>query len=207
MTAIRTGFRRQWLLLLLPIIAMLLSTAVVDAKDNSKSNGTVHTFFESPGVLADPQVDTGKATLKRKKNHIEGKIKTKDLTPGAYTVWWIIFNDPSACIDGCDGSDLRDSEGVPNPGTSVAFASGKVVKKNGKGNFRAKLKVGDNSGALFGPGLTNLSGAEIHMVIRYHGPKVKAFMPAQINSFGGGCIGFGGDFACYDPQAVGFPTP
>ena len=204
MTAIRFryGLRREWLLLL-PIIAILLSAAVVSASAASSSTGNIHTFQDSNGDPVATQVDKGTGTLLRTNSGASATLHTTDLPVGAYTVWWIIFNDPSACVDGCDGSDLRDESGVPNPGTSVLRATGKVVGPNGKGNFGAHLNVGDTSEALFGPGLTDSFGAEIHMVIRYHGPMVPANMPAQINSFGGGC----GDFDCYDPQAVAFPTP
>ena len=135
-------------------------------------------------------------------------METTDLPEGAYTVWWIVWNDPSVCVDGCDGSDLRPG-GVPNPGAFVGRATGKVVGPTGKGNFGASLKVGDTSEVLFGPGLTDSRVAEVHMVVRYHGPVVPSQMPAQINSVGGGCTfaAAPGLFQCYDPQAVAFPTP
>ena len=206
MTAIRYGVRREWLLIL-PIIAVLLSAAVVSASASSRSTGDIHTFRDSNNVdiPVDDQEDTGTGTLVRTGSGVSANLHTTDLPAGAYTVWWIIFNNPGECATDCNGSDL----GNPDVGGSVARATGKVVGPDGKGNFSAHLNVGDTSEALFGPGLTDSLGAEIHMVIRYHGPVVAANMPAQINSVGGGCVGSGGDFefGCYDPQAVAFPTP
>lgn len=131
--------------------------------------------------------------LVRNDHGVSMTIDTIDLLPGAYTNWFVIFNDPSECAQvPCSPAD--------GP-SSVLFATGNVVDESGEGGFAAHLSVGDTSGALFGPGLTDARGAEVHLVVRYHGPTVPALMPAQINSINGGCNA-PGLYDCVDLQAA-----
>jgi hypothetical protein len=55
-------------------------------------------------------------------------------------------------------------------------------RRLGEGDVLGHLATGDTEGALFGPGLINPTTAEIHLVVRDHGPKQD---PSQeIHSFG-----------------------
>jgi hypothetical protein len=127
-------------------------------------------------------------------------LHTNSLDAGhAVTIWWIIFNNVGACRSGIEnGGGLRCGEsdlfrtGVD---ASVLYATGHVVGNNGVGNFSAHLNTGDASGALFGPGLVNPLGADIHLIVHDHGPVDQSLMPAQIHSFDV-CNG-----PCFDPQA------
>ena len=51
--------------------------------------------------------------------------------------WWIIFNNPEACQDGCGLDDLFRL-GVD---ASARFASGHVVGADGSANFAGSLKI------------------------------------------------------------------
>lgn len=108
-----------------------------------------------------------------------------------------------------------DDFGNPAVGASVFFATGGVVGSNGVGHFDAIVDAGYISTIpdqhLFGPGLTNSQGAEVHYVIRYHGPVVQRIAAKQISTFTGGCSGPAGEddpvpldriYPCYDPQAA-----
>jgi hypothetical protein len=137
-------------------------------------------------------------------------IDTNGLYAGAYTNWWIVFNNPGECTYpipaigaacGPDGDDPGDF-GNPDVGASVLYATGNVVDEDGEGGFAAHLKMGDTDGALFGPGLKYPRGAEIHIVVRHHGEVIPSMMPAQIMTVGGGC---GVNF-CMDVQAAAHAT-
>jgi hypothetical protein len=140
-------------------------------------------------------------------------IGSPTLPAGAYTNWWVIFNNPDACgPPGCGGKDFPFNGGDPAVDASVLFATGGVVTDNGVGHFRAHLEEGDLSGeVLFGPGLTTADGAEIHIIVRYHGPAgVGDVLAAQTTTFGGGCSNVPNPypiFPCYDPQAAPLPRP
>jgi hypothetical protein len=136
-------------------------------------------------------------------------IKTSDLAPGdAITVWWVVFNNPELCsnpipdpdggadISACGEGDLLPYGGDLDIESSALHAAGHIIGGRGKGNFAGYLAVGDDSGALFGPGLLQAKTAEIHLVVRGHGPKIPGLVDDQIHTFDGGCD----DNVCGDLQ-------
>ncbi len=161
--------------------------------------------------------ERGTSDLVRTVDGISMNIDTSDLPIGAYSIWWVIFNDPSQCTDGdCGENDVLPPSGTPGAGVSPLWATGGVVGPDRRGHFSASLGVGkDNAPGqiLWGDGLTNPLGAEVHMVIRYHGPAVwgeaQIFLE-QLTTFPGYCtpgssFGMGTDldsFDCYEPQVA-----
>ena len=169
--------------LLVAIGAALVTSAVVYAAPAQRSTVPVHPF-------SDPSTDIpgSSSTLVRTDNGVSMTLHTSGLDAGAYTIWWVIFNDPSQCSGGeCGEDDVLPPPGNVNAGVSVVFATGHVVGGSGKGNFGAALSVGDTSEALFGPGLTNPRGAEIHLIVRYHGELIPGKVDEQIHTLNGGC--------------------
>lgn len=129
---------------------------------------------------------------------------------GAYTLWWIIFNNPAACDPaGCSAADF----GTAEVEASVMNATGRVADANGEATFGAFLPAGfmhtnpsnGNGRQLFGPGLQNSAGAEIHVVIRSHGPFSGNI--EQLSTVAGDCMNAASPSGCYDAQAIVFPLP
>ncbi len=129
----------------------------------------------------------------------------------AVTVWWVIFNTPENCTQGHSG--LRCGAGdLGNPATnaSVIFAAGSVSSAKGKASFGAHLSVGDTKGCQTGlpcnGGLINPMGADIHLIVRDHGPIIPELLHEQLSTFGGGCnnappgTGTPGPNTCKDMQ-------
>jgi hypothetical protein len=135
-------------------------------------------------------VEGAYSTLVRNDRGVTMTFHTSQLVPGnAYTVWWIVFNNPAACVGGCGPDDLTR----PAAHASLVFATGHVIG-NDTANFGAWLGVGDTDGVLSNPpspagpyGLEDARAAEIHIVVRSHGPADPQLLPDQINSFLGGC--------------------
>jgi hypothetical protein len=129
----------------------------------------------------------GTSTLIRRADGVSINIKTTGLAPGAYTVWWAVFNNPEACTFGpgrC-GEDPADFE---NPATGFAFdrATGGIVGEDGTATFAANLRVGEpltEEGSFAPFTLTNAMTAEIQVVIRYHGPKDPGNIHDQTKTF------------------------
>ena len=160
-------------------------------------------------------VDGSSATLMRNDQNVRLTLNTSELEAGgAYTIWWIIFNNPEYCSDSCGEDDLPpfNPDGY-NPAIepSAAFATGHVIGNNGKGNFGASLQEGLPKGqTLFGEGLIDSRKAEIHIVVRAHGQPIPGIVNEMIGTYGGGCSedtgggpgAVGND--CADPQFAVF---
>ena len=172
-------------------------------------------------MLGDPS--GGTSTLIRSPDGVSATISASNLVPGdVYTVWWIVFNNPALCSGGeCGEDDIFAPDGslslTPGVELSAVHAAGTVASKFGEAFFYASLAKGDNGGhqAIFGPGLLNPLGAEIHHIVRTHGVALQgAAFEQQITTVGGGCTEASGGpagsagFICFDAQAAihGSPT-
>ena len=146
---------------------------------------------------------------------------------GAYTIWAVVFNDPSGCDHGSDTvqcgladtlghdggvlnnhADTHSSGALPAGGgaaqASVFWAGGALVGKDKIGQFRGTIEVGSTPGGqtLRGPGLLN-NTAHLHMIVRYHGKAVAGIVDDQIGTVGGGCgAKSDGLFPCFDSQVT-----
>ena len=162
-----------------------------------------------------PATNGSISIMKRGHNWAGFRLLTTGLPPGAYTTWWAIFNNPENCQgdEGCDLPDLLEAD----VNASVFWADGYVVRNNGFGHFRSYIREGRVPSAegkfVLGPdGLVDSRKAEIHLVVKYHGPASSDpdTLYEQTHTLLGTCfeganaIDFGDPFGvqCFDPQAV-----
>lgn len=152
----------------------------------------------------------GTSKLVRTPNGVSYRLSTSGLEPGhAYTLWFVVFNDPSGCaaptaVSACSGPDVVNPDAVPD----MAYAAGNVVGNSGRATFAGSQRVGALEGSVNAPvlpaalanGLVNPLGAEIHLVVHHHGPKLPEYMPDMIQSIDGGCTDAG-------VPAAGAPSP
>lgn len=132
----------------------------------------------------------GTSSLKRNNSGVTLNLHTSDLSPGdAVTLWGIIFNNPDACSDTCGEDDLLpfNEDADPDVMGSALRVAGHVVDNSGEGGFSGRIKIADTSEILFGPGLLYPQSAEIHAVVRTHGPAIPGLVNEQIHSYSGGC--------------------
>ncbi|MBT8234894.1 MAG: hypothetical protein KJO04_01770 [Bacteroidia bacterium] len=154
------------------------------------------TTSKQPAQIGSPFGITGSSTLHRNKNGITANFKAENLYPGAYTLWWVIWNKPGECEESgaCLDTDFASADDVE---VEVMYAGGHVVSNNGKANISAHLNVDDASesinedffelGTYGGLQAGNTFAAEVHLVLRTHGPVVPGIVNEQINSYEGGC--------------------
>jgi hypothetical protein len=105
------------------------------------------------------------------------------------TIWWVIFNNPAKCTHGeaglrCGPGDLPPFGGDDSAQTSVVYAAGHQIGGAGVSEDAAFLATGDADGALWGPGLINPRGADIHLVVRDHGALTPQQRAQGIHNFG-----------------------
>lgn len=192
--------------LIVSALAVLIGGASVAAAPAARQSSNVYAFADAS------EVDGAWSTLLRNDGGVRMTVHTSQLDAGgAYTVWWVIFNNPAACTHGmpelgllCGEGDLLAFGGDPAVMSSVLYAAGHVVGMNGKATFGAHLRVGQlTNDVLWGDGLLDARGAEIHLVVRSHGDPIPGIVSEQIRTFGGACdINTCEDqqFAAYPPQ-------
>ena len=136
-------------------------------------------------------VDVGDSTLIRTERGVTARVKTTGLRPGPHTMWWIVWNSPAACgADGCNEADL----GNPETGVDIGYAAGVVVGDSGRAAFTAYLPQGSALGGFpsefgiaSGSGLIDAHHAEIHLVVRSHGPRIAGLVREMTHTFHAGC--------------------
>ena len=189
------------------------------ARGNAAVSSTTPVFDlqDHAGVFVMNPKERGTSDLVRTVDGISINIDTTDLPVGAYTVWWVIFDDLSLCSDGeCGENDVLPPHGNAEAGVTVGWLPGGIVGPDRMGHFSGSLAVGLENApgqVMFGDGLTNPIGAEVHVILRYHGPVIWSDanqLLEQLNSYQGNCtpassLGVGTDvnaFDCYEPQAA-----
>lgn len=154
-------------------------------------------------------IENGTATLLRNADGVELTIDTQGLEPGAYTVWWDIVNNPSACLGECDLEDLLNNTKIE---LSEFFATGGIVEEDGRGVFTAKIREGElptgEDRVNLGSGLIDSFFADIFTFIRFHGAVNPELVEVQTTTFNDGCSIAEGDglFPCSEPQYAFFPS-
>ena len=146
------------------------------------------------------EVPGSSASLVSNPNGATTTFHTSELPEGTYTTWWIIWNNPDACENPNSilGTQCTLADGkINDTGFSVVFGTGHVVGSNGVGNFGSHLTKDDLTNVRRGEGLTNPMGAEIHILVRYHGELDPTIVAEEIHTFGGGC-------PCANTQAAAF---
>jgi hypothetical protein len=154
-----------------------------------------------------PVVKEAESTLVRMEHGLYATFSAVELEPGdAFTMWWVIFNQPENCTDSKCGFDdvfsfdemgdvIKTEVGARQwnfpahaiTGFALGRASGSVVDTNGTAEFRAHLPVGDAHEFDFGPGLLNPLTAEVHLIIRTHSQMIPGLLHEQLNTPWGGC--------------------
>lgn len=168
----------------------------------------------TPGTFF-PPTKGGTSTLLRHAGWVQYNIHTTGLPQGAYTVWIVTINDPESCATRpCSDVDIFFNPAVD---ATVFWSDGGIVQANGVGNFRARvhkgvLPDGDGQIGLPGSGLMDPFGAEIHLIVKYHGlaSDDQEVLYEQTHTLLGSCdvdanaLDLGAPFGvhCFDPQAV-----
>lgn len=142
----------------------------------------------------------GSSQLVRSTNGVTAVFHTTGMPANqAVTLWFIIFNNPSACLDTpCSLFDLLFNA---DAGGDFHYGGGLVTGASGHATFAGHLAVGDTSGSGkeeigMGPAiaLTEPYQAEVLLALHSHGPKQTGLaLRHQISSFTGGCAVFLGD--------------
>ena len=152
------------------LITLITLTALIGISfAQSPSETTVFNYTDAT------EIANTYSQLIRGETTVAMELRTSGLMPKApYTVWWVVFNEPDACSDACDGDDIFAEDGSMSLNEaaeiSILFADGAMSDGEGSGNFSAVLTEDRPFGqVLVGPGLKDAQKAEVHLVVRTHG--------------------------------------
>jgi hypothetical protein len=169
---------------------VLAATGAALASDTGTPQVTVSDMAAFPNG---PEL-AGVSVLTRYNTSVAATVSTTGLlSNGAYSWWWVVFNHPEFCVDGCGLDDLPSgatpvSNGDPRVQASLLWGGGIVANGTGAAEMAAHLDRGKPPGEVrFGPGLQSSRKADIHIVLRTHGPALAGQVAEQIGSFNGGC--------------------
>jgi hypothetical protein len=217
---------RRWTSIGLFLIAVILleTTFQTKAQEGPKETFQIMPLNETMGS-ADPA--TGAVRLNRTRNELWASVHVTELNANsAFTVWAAVFNRPEGCTTNPVGPvhcSAADFSPVPNPAKSSAFNVGAFITgPDGTANINvhiprgappegAFILAGDGGVPMFNngvrPGLDagNGFGAEVHIVIRAHGPinADPAVLISQLSTLNGGCMTPPG---CPNVQVATFPS-
>ena len=184
---------------------VLLSTLAITLAIGSGAISSVEARQPSSAMVFDFSLNeqAGTSMLVRGRNGVSASFGTSGtgIFPGfAYTLWYVVFNEPENCEtpDGQGGTMCSETDVNPfgPANVDVLYGGGNVTGNGGTLHIAGHRKRGDNSGSVFDAlgfpsvGLIYPETAEIHLVVRSHGPKVPENMPEQIQNFFGGCVEF-----------------
>lgn len=202
----------------LKLLFLLISLGVVlpaSAHGDKKST----TFQAADALSADGQFSkTGAAWLVRSKNRVHGRIMSQVADSGyAYTVWFVIFNNPEACVDGCNDEDLGNpavqgavfygnaaisaSDGVSGGVINIDFRT--IAERIPEGTFRLDDPLPEPIFYQKGLRRGNGFGAEIHVVVDHHPGPMKdgseSWVPDMTTTNFPGGINTNHRFAVFEP--------
>jgi hypothetical protein len=203
------------------VVATLMSCMPTAWAGSMEAMTTVHRFADKA------QVKGAEATLMRSNSGVRMNLSTSELPPTeAVTVWWVVFNQPQNCSDqkcgendvfnlGADEKPILKSDGsaplnmaaIDAAKISILRADGHVIDRSGDARYSAGLVKGDISEAVVGPGLLDPIFAEIHLVVRSHGPSQAGKLDDMLYSINGGCADKFPNPPCTDLQYVVFMPP
>lgn len=170
-------------------VMLLASAAAAHAVQNEKAQPK-RQYQSTDMVALDTGAMEGAAWLVRTKNRLHGRVMVNVATAGeAYTVWWVVFNNPEKCIYvPCTvGANPLDDLLNPAVGVSIFSATGAISAANGAeegslgvinldmttigGQYPEGLFVLEwVDGTPFGDRMrrNNGFGAEVHLVVDRH---------------------------------------
>lgn len=184
-----------------------------------KSGANIEAFFGVQGFYVNesvevsnhhifpdgPEVDGATILVRDFRNQVvRVDVTSAALDPDtAYSIWIAVFNSPDEC--GIPGECTLPDLGNPDVRASVFWGGGLISDANGYGDTTFTLQPGKTKRELFGIdsdlGLQDIRNAEIHVVLRSHGPTgVAGSVASQIGTANEACPG-GDPMNCFNAFA------
>lgn len=186
------------------VVAMAASAA---AEQLSNANVYVKDVETHPSQGDVRPIKGSKATLVTTQDGFFVDLDTQELIPGnAYTLWLVVINEPGTCeTSPCKPPDVL--ERTAETKADVGYGDG-IIAASEQGRFSSYQPMGELRSGWFGNGLQKPQAAEIHLVVRDHGPLLPDMAATMVNTHRGGCTDESVPAALPDPAKTdGEPGP
>ncbi len=210
------------------LLAMFFALVVIGTTVAGASRGLIAraTWFEDPQQESGTVVPGGYAVQQRGYFSMTAQMHLKALTPGhRYTLWWVIYNNPSLCAEGCDFNDVTTAvETGANPaGIGVHFGGSFLVASTGKLDVGTRLLENAVGGCQTSvpyvalcEELIDAAIAEATILVHDHGPIAPTDPMVAAEAFASGCKNYkrldtvvatyaATGYECFSPQTVYLP--
>jgi hypothetical protein len=173
--------------------------------DEGRQNS--HLYATIPGDplfrIESKPIPKTRAVLTREVDRLSVVVDSRKLSPGAYTVWMRVFNKPELCTGGegvegsvcsrgddlLSGADPSVPDGSGESTSSVFWLTGMMVGDDGVAHVSTSVEnnewpgmvlLGTDAAGTDHQAVWNPLGAEVHIVLRYHGPVAQPGGPIYI---------------------------
>ena len=173
--------------------ALVVITLAATVSGQSDESGNLKvSILPVMNMATGAKIPSAGSSMSRKTKAVFFTLHTQGLTPGhAVTAWMAVFNNPEQCATSpCTPADFAN----PAVDGTLLNTGGQVIGADGAATYGAFRAVGDATGARpgvgTGNGLLDARGAEIHIVLRSHGPAIlgdPVMLAEQLSMFNGGC--------------------
>jgi len=131
----------------------------------------------------------GYSMLVRKDESLLTRIESS-LAPTDREVWWLVFNNPSACATRpCKLTDIYRTD----TGADLIRARDEAAGKDGSGNICLSMGSGGSSMmpdlGLGAAGLANVHAAEVQVIVTSSSPGLRSLISRRNGGFAGNCGG------------------
>jgi len=132
-------------------------------------------------------IEDGHAMIVSNEEGLFAHMATDNLEDGhVYTFWVVIVNNPEACeAYPCTAPEIINNSDALQ--SDVTWGDSMVYYDGVEPKFNAYVAVGDLHEPWIGNGLTNPTGAEIHLVVNDHGELIPDMAAEMLGTYRGGC--------------------
>jgi hypothetical protein len=130
-----------------PLLATVLLAVVMLGVAMGRTNAepgipSLVWWLDNPAQVSGAEVPAAYSTLQRGYFSVTISMHTSGLTPGhAYSVWWVIFQNPGLCVNGCGDDDINNAAwtGVNPVGIGVHYGGAFTAAESGSAAIGSRL--------------------------------------------------------------------
>lgn len=178
---------KRYIPILLVLFALMTTVAIAQEPMSETAQITTVPIMTHPSQGDVMEIEGATATLLSTEAGIAIRFATSNLEENhAYTLWVAMINNPEECTSRpCPGPETLANSDLLQ--TEMTQGDSLLYSEKARMEFTAFVPAGEVSDGWFGNGLTNPTGAEIHLVIMDHGELIPEMATEMLNTVRGGC--------------------